>query len=76
MGRNLDGKSVLIIHYKGQWQHILLERKQLVAGDEDLVTSLEGSSDNTLLGLHGEVHLVDGAENLVDLADGSLLRRR
>jgi hypothetical protein len=66
----------MIVHYNGQWQHILLERKQLVTGNENLVTSLEGSSDNTLLGLHGEVHLVDGAENLVDLADGSLLRKR
>jgi hypothetical protein len=58
----------------GQWQHILLQREQLVTADEDLVTRLERGSDNALLGLDGEVHLVDGTQNLVDLADGSLLR--
>ena len=53
---------------------VLLEREQLISANVDLVTSLEGSSDNTVLGLHGEVDLVDRTENFVDLADLGLYR--
>jgi hypothetical protein len=53
-------------------KNVLLQREQLVAADEDLVTGLERGRDNALLGLDGEVHLVDGSENFVDLANGSL----
>ena len=54
--------------------NVLLQREELVTADEDLVTRLEGSRDNALLGLDGEVHLVDGTEDLVNLTDLGLLR--
>lgn len=38
---------------------ILLERQELVTTDEDLVTGLERGCDNAVLGLDGEVDLVD-----------------
>ena len=50
-----------------------LEGKELVAANVELVAVLEGSSNDTLLGLDGEVDLVDGAEDLVDFADSSLV---
>ena len=50
----------------------LLERKELLAGDVELVANLEGSSLDALGRLDGEVDLVDGTENFVDLANGSL----
>lgn len=53
-------------------RNILLQRKKLVAADVDLVTSLERSRDNAFLRLHGEVDLVDGAKNLIDLTDRGL----
>ena len=49
-----------------------LERQELVTADEELVAVLEGSCDDTLLGLDGEVDLVDGAEDLVNFADSGL----
>lgn len=54
--------------------NILLQGKQLVTTNEHLVAGLEGGCDNTILGLDGEVDLVDRAEDLVDLANGSLSR--
>lgn len=53
--------------------NVLLQREELVTADEDLVTRLEGGCDNALLGLDGEVHLVDGTEDLVNLTDLGLL---
>lgn len=53
---------------------ILLQRKELVTTNEDLVASLEGFALNTLGGLNGEVDLVDGSEDLVNLADLGLLQ--
>lgn len=53
-------------------EDILLQGKQLVATDEDLVTRLERSCDNAFLGLDGEVNLVDGTQDLIDLANWSL----
>lgn len=41
--------------------NILLQGKQLVTANENLVTGLEGGCDNTVLGLDGEVNLVDRA---------------
>lgn len=41
--------------------NVLLQGKELVTADEDLVARLEGSRDNALLRLDGEVHLVDRA---------------
>jgi len=52
---------------------ILLQRKQLITANKHLVAGLERSCDNSLLGLDGEVHLVDRTQNLVDLADGRLI---
>lgn len=55
------------------WVNVLLQGKQLVAADKHLVTGLEGCGDDTLLGLDGEVDLVDRTQDLVDLANGGLL---
>lgn len=53
--------------------NVLLQRQELVTADEDLVTRLEGCTLDSLLGLDGKVNLVDGAEDLVNLADLGLL---
>lgn len=55
---------------------ILLQWKKLVSANVDLVTGLEGGRDNALLGFDGEVHLVDGTQDLVDLADRRLFHRQ
>jgi hypothetical protein len=47
----------------------LLEGKELVAANVDLVASLEAGSVDAVTGLDGEVDLVQRAEDLVDLAD-------
>ena len=52
--------------------NLLLQRKKLVATNEDLVTGLERSRDNSFLGLDGEVDLVDRTEDLIDLSDRGL----
>lgn len=52
---------------------VLLQGEQLVTADKHLVTGLERSCNNALLGFDGEVDLVDRAQNLIDLADRSLL---
>lgn len=72
MGRNLSCvvSSISKILYRSE--NVLLKREELVSSNVNLVTGLEGSCDNALLGLDGEVDLVDGSKNLVDLADRSL----
>jgi hypothetical protein len=55
-------------------QNVLLKWKKLVSSNIDLVARLEGCRDNALLRLDGEVDLVDGTENFVDLADRSLMK--
>jgi len=50
-----------------------LEGEELLAANEDLVAIAEASGDDAGLGLDGEVDLVNGAENLVDLADERLV---
>lgn len=47
-----------------------LKREELVASDEDLVGGLEGSSNNAFRDLYSKMELVDGAEDLVNFADG------
>lgn len=54
--------------------NILLQGKELVATNVDLVTRLEGGRDNSFLGLDGEVDLVDRAQDFIDLADRGLLK--
>lgn len=51
----------------------LLERQQLLGGNVELVALLEGGGLDALGGLDGEEDLVDGAEHLVDFADGRLV---
>jgi hypothetical protein len=51
----------------------LLDRKELITTNIDLVAGLEGRRDDPFLGLDGEVYLVDRAENFVDLANGCLV---
>lgn len=51
----------------------LLEREELLRADEELVAWLEAGRLDALAGFYGEVYLVDGAEDLVDLADGCLV---
>jgi hypothetical protein len=47
----------------------LLEGKELVAANVNLVTSLEAGSMDAITRLDGEVDLVQRAENFIDLAD-------
>lgn len=47
----------------------LLEGKELVAADVDLVAGLEAGGVDAVTGLDGEVDLVQRAKDLVDLAD-------
>jgi hypothetical protein len=56
-------------------QNVLLKRKKLISSDVDLVARLEGCRDNALLRLDGEVDLVDGPENFVDLTNRGLMKR-
>lgn len=46
-----------------------LEGQELVATNKDLVVGLERSGDDALRDFDGKMKLVDGAEDLVDLAD-------
>lgn len=46
-----------------------LEGEELIGGDKDLVVGLERGGDHAVLELDGEVELVHGAQDLVDLAD-------
>jgi hypothetical protein len=50
-----------------------VEGQEFVAADVELVAGLEGLGLNAFLGLNGEVDLVQGTANLVDLADGCLV---
>lgn len=70
LGRNLESKLAAF----RQWvkNRILLQREELVASNVHLIARLEGGCDNAFLGLDGKVHLVDGTENLIDLANRSL----
>ena len=56
-------------------QNVLLKRKKLVSSNVDLVARLKGCRNNALLRLDGEVDLVDGTENFVDLANRGLMKR-
>lgn len=51
----------------------LLEREELLGANEELVAGLERGGLDALGRFYGEVDLVDGAEHLVDLADGRLV---
>jgi len=51
----------------------LLEREELLRANEELVAGLERSGLDALGRFYGKVDLVDGAEHLVDLADGCLV---
>lgn len=52
--------------------NILLKRKKLVSSNVELVAGLERSGDDSLLGLDGEVNLVDRAQNFINLSNRSL----
>jgi hypothetical protein len=56
-------------------ENVLLKRKKLVSSNVDLVARLEGCRNNALLRLDGEVDLVNGTENFVDLANRGLMKR-
>lgn len=69
MGRNLESQLARVHKDANKRCNILLQGKKLISTNVDLVTGLEGSSDNTVLGLDGEVDLVDRAKDFIDLAD-------
>lgn len=50
-----------------------VEGQELVAANVELVAGLEGLGLDAFLGLDGEVDLVQGTADLVDLADGCLV---
>lgn len=53
----------------------LLQWQELLGSDVELVALFEGSGLDALGGLNGEVNLVNGSEDFVDLANGSLQKK-
>lgn len=70
--RNKEGKRTLATNDLGLGEEAL-EGEELIRGDEDLVVNLEGGGNHAVLELDGEVELVHGTQDLVDLADLGLV---
>lgn len=57
-----------------QWEEdVLVQRKQLVTANVELVALLEGLGLDAFGRLNGKVDLCDGSKDLVDLSDGCLV---